>query len=309
MVESPLVIAQVLNYDNELLTIECIESLLRNDYPNLRILLVDNGSKPASLEALRTKFLDNGRVRIVHIEKNRGYAGGNNWGLERVRELFPDARYLYVSDNDTVHDRDLVSTLVRAAQSRPDFAVIGPKICPYSDRDRVFSAGGYVSQARGEGILLHQGEPKEKVRGFAEVAYVEGAAMLIRMSALSEGFLDERLFTYWEETDFQYRLRSRGHRIGCCADTAVYHRVAATTPRNAGRRSYYIWRNRIVFHRRWSSGLLNDLSFHIVTFFVWIPGIAILQIFKRRRPGIIKFCFWAVMDGYTGEFGRNIGGA
>jgi hypothetical protein len=306
MVESPLVIAQVLNYDNELLTIECIESLLRSDYPGLRILLVDNGSAPASLAALRARFGDNRRVTVVHIEGNRGYAGGNNWGLSRVRELFPEAMYLYVSDNDTVHDADMVSTLVRAAQTHPDFAVIGPKICPYDDRDRVFSAGGYVDHARGEGMLLHQGEPRETVRGFYEVGYVEGSAMLIRMSVLSEGFLDERLFTYWEETDFQYRLKSRGHRIGCCADTAIYHRIAATTPRLKGRRSYYIWRNRIVFHRRWSRGVLNDMAFHIVTFFVWIPGIAILQIFKRRQPQIIKYCYQAVIDGYTGNFERKV---
>jgi GT2 family glycosyltransferase len=307
MVESPLVIAMVLNYDNELLTIECTESLLRNDYPDLRILLVDNGSGPASFEALKARFGKEGRVTIVHIEKNMGYAGGNNRGLARVRELFPRAAYLYVSDNDTVHDADLVSTLVNAAKTRPDFSVIGPKICPYDDRDRVFSAGGYVNHARGEGMLLHQGEPKQKVRGFSEVGYVEGAAMLIRMSALSEGFLDERLFTYWEETDFQYRLKSRGHRIGCCADTAIYHRIAATTPRMKGMRSYYIWRNRIVFHKRWSRGILDGIIFHIVTFFVWVPGIAILQIFKRRQPQIIKYCYQAVIDGYTGAFDRKVG--
>jgi GT2 family glycosyltransferase len=306
MVASPLVIAQVLNYDNELLTIECVSSLLKNDYPELRILLVDNGSGQPSLGALKAKFGDNGRVTIVHIEKNLGYAGGNNFGLTRVRELFPNARYLYVSDNDTVHDADLVSTLVGAAQAHPDFAVIGPKICPYSDRETVFSAGGYVNHARGEGMLLHQGVDKKGLRGFFEVGYVEGAAMLIRMSALSEGFLDERLFTYWEETDFQYRLRSKGQRIGCCADSAVYHRVAATTPRFKGKRSYYIWRNRIVFHKRWSGGILNDVAFHIITFFVWVPGIAMLQIFKRRRPEMIKYCYWAVMDGYTGNFERDV---
>ena len=306
MVDSPLVIAQVLNYDNELLTIECVDSLLRNDYGNLKILLVDNGSGAASLGALTARYGSGGRVTVVHIERNRGYAGGNNQGLAYVREHFPDARYLYVSDNDTVHDPDLISMLVAAAETRPDFAVIGPKICSYFERDRVISAGGYVNHARGEGMLHHLDARRDHVRGFSEVGYIEGAAMLIRMGVLAQGFLDERLFTYWDETDFQYRLRSRGHRIGCCADTSVYHRIGATTPRMKGRRSYYIWRNRIIFHKRWSRGLLDGVLFHLVTFFIWIPGIAILQIFKRRQPQIIKYCYWAVMDGYSGNFDRTV---
>jgi hypothetical protein len=306
MVGNPLVIAQVLNYDNEVLTIECVDSLLKNDYVNLNVLVVDNGSGTASLGALTARYGSINRVTVVHIERNRGYAGGNNWGLAYVREHFPDAGYLYVSDNDTVHDPDLISVLVEAAEPRPEFAVVGPRICSYFQRDRVISAGGYVNHARGEGMLLHQDEPKEKVFGFREVGYVEGAAMLIRMGVLAQGFLDERLFTYWEETDFQYRLRSRGHRIGCSADTSVYHRIGATTPRMKGRRSYYIWRNRIIFHKRWSRGLLDGAIFHIVTFFIWIPGIAILQIFKRHQPEIIKYCYWAVMDGYLGEFGRRV---
>ena len=306
MVERPLVVAQVLNYDNELLTMECIESLLKNDYPALAVLLVDNGSGPSSLGALEDKFGKNERVTIVHVEPNRGYAGGNNWGLARARQLFPQAEFLYVSDNDTVHDPDLVSTLVKAALDHPRCAVIGPKVCPYADRDKVFSAGGYVNHARGEGILLHQWEPKENVRGFAEVDYVEGSAMLIRMGVLSEGFLDERLFTYWEETDFQFRLRSRGHRIGCCMDTAIYHRIGSTTPRMKLWRSYYIWRNRIVFHRRWSRGILNDIAFHLITFFIWIPEMTYVQALKNRTPSALKYYYWAVLDGYTDYFDRKI---
>ena len=73
--EKPSVTVIVLNWNGKDLTIECLESLKQVNYSNFNILVVDNGSTDGSVELLKEKFPE---VSILVLEKNLGYAVGNN---------------------------------------------------------------------------------------------------------------------------------------------------------------------------------------------------------------------------------------
>jgi len=82
--EKPSVTVIVLNWNGKDLTIECLESLKQVNYSNFNILVVDNGSTDGSVELLKEKFPE---VSILVLEKNLGYAGGNNRGWMNSRFL------------------------------------------------------------------------------------------------------------------------------------------------------------------------------------------------------------------------------
>lgn len=74
--------AVIINYNNFLVTINCVESLLKWNDPNLYILIVDNGSINESYEVLNKKFSKKEKVFILKSKKNYGYAGGCNIGID-----------------------------------------------------------------------------------------------------------------------------------------------------------------------------------------------------------------------------------
>lgn len=75
----------VLNYKNFNETIKCVESLTQQQYGDLEIVIVDNGSKNESYDVLSRRFNDNNKINILFNKENLGYARGNNIGIEFLR--------------------------------------------------------------------------------------------------------------------------------------------------------------------------------------------------------------------------------
>ena len=71
------------------------------------IMLVDNGSTDGTVDLVRSTFP---RVRIVRLEQNRGFAGGNNAGAHEAR-----GEFLAFLNNDTVPESTWLSTAATAA--------------------------------------------------------------------------------------------------------------------------------------------------------------------------------------------------
>ena len=95
MVSPPAVTAVVLNWCGEVVTTECLRSLLASDYKPLKALLVDNGSPDGSFERLRALFPN---LDFIQTGKNLGYAGGNNRGIEWA--MRDGADYVLILNND-----------------------------------------------------------------------------------------------------------------------------------------------------------------------------------------------------------------
>jgi len=65
-VSLPKVYIIILNYNGWADTIECLESVLRNDYPNYQVIVVDNGSPNNSMEYI--KAWAEGRQEVLTSE-------------------------------------------------------------------------------------------------------------------------------------------------------------------------------------------------------------------------------------------------
>jgi cellulose synthase/poly-beta-1,6-N-acetylglucosamine synthase-like glycosyltransferase/peptidoglycan/xylan/chitin deacetylase (PgdA/CDA1 family) len=84
-----------------------VQSLLDNDMPGLKIIVVDDGSKDPSFIRLKTTFINNPRVKIL-TKKNGGKSTALNFGLKHV-----DTDYFVSMDSDTIFARDSVRMMMR----------------------------------------------------------------------------------------------------------------------------------------------------------------------------------------------------
>src|SRR5206468_3064279 len=126
------------------LTLDCLESLAQLDYPNYRVLVVDNGSYDGTSEAIRSQYPG---VSVLENSENLGFAEGNNVGIRQA--LAEGADYVTLLNNDTVIDPQMLSALISVADSDEKIGIVGPMIYYYSDPEVIWSAGNAIDWRTG----------------------------------------------------------------------------------------------------------------------------------------------------------------
>lgn len=223
---SPKVAIVVLNWNGKDDTLECLKSLQQIDYANFFVIVVDNGSRDGSEEAITSAF-----PGVVFLETglNLGYAGGNNAGVRLALQSSPD--FVLLLNNDTVVHGGLISAFVAEAEGNRH-AILGARIFFYDRPDQLWFAGGKWRPA--ELSFEHVGFGKTvaqlnagKDRGPFD--YITGCALFAPASAFAEiGLLDETFFLTYEETDWCYRARAKGYVCAVVPDACLWHKVSAS---------------------------------------------------------------------------------
>jgi len=277
MVSNPRVFTVVLNWNGLVDTRECLASLLRADYPENRVLVVDNGSDGDEARVIQREF--GGRVEVVRNAGNLGFAGGMNVGIRRALEA--GAEYVLLLNNDVTVDSGFLTAMVAAAGRRPDLAAACPKAYFRDRPDVLYSTGGRVNVWTGTARQVGRGErdrgqyEEEAVRDYAD-----GLCMLMSREAIERvGLLDEGYFLYWEETDWCFRARAQGFRCYYVPGARVWHRAARSlTPTDEYHYQYQ--RNALMFVRKRGKPLQVATAFlaHLLVYAPW---------YLVRRPGRI----------------------
>lgn len=218
MTHSPAVCAIVLNWNGWKDTLRCVESLRHQDYDKLDVLVVDNGSRDASL----AQFKGAG-IRVLALPENLGFAGGMNRGIELA--LSQGVDYVLLLNNDAYLERSAVSLLVSALEARSSAGMAAPTIYYHARPDQAWYAGGSLS--RWTGTAKHGTSPGFEPR---EVTFATGCCLLIRRQALSSvGLLNERYFLYFEDVEFCDRLLAQGLSIVYVPQAKAWHDVGGST--------------------------------------------------------------------------------
>ncbi|HEX8089199.1 MAG TPA: glycosyltransferase family 2 protein, partial [Blastocatellia bacterium] len=96
MSPKPRVYVIILNWNNYKDTKNCLQSLQATSYPDLKIIVLDNGSTDNSGLLLREEFPD---VIFIRNEENLGFARGCNVGIRAALED-PLGAYVLLLNND-----------------------------------------------------------------------------------------------------------------------------------------------------------------------------------------------------------------
>ena len=238
----PLVVSIVINYRGLEQTRVCVASLLAADYPTHSIVVVDNASGGMEVDKLRESF--GASIEVIGSERNLGYGGGANLGLEWARRA--GATYAWVLNNDTEVDPGSILELVAAMERETDYGVLSPQIdAPIGPESPfgVWYAGGQVNLAKG--VAEHEVVPISTPLGVKLTGYVTGCAMFLRCRALDQtGLFWAPLFLYWEDVDLSFRMRRAGWRLGVVPAAHIVHSVHGSVQSKVAR--YYSYRNAIL---------------------------------------------------------------
>ncbi|MFM7511524.1 MAG: glycosyltransferase family 2 protein [Bacteroidota bacterium] len=228
----------IINYNTFQLTVDCIQSvLLHTKKVPVEIILVDN----ASVEKDPRMFLDLfPSIKLICSEKNLGFAGGNNVGLQAAKGDF-----VLLLNSDTYLLEDSISLSVAAMQQQSQIGVLGCRQV-FPDGALQFSARRFRSITweifdlfRFLLFLLPPATRGIKMLGqyfkhdqSTEVDWVNGAFFMIRRSALAQlpgHKLDERFFMYGEDVLWCEQFKELGFSIYFLASTTIVHIASAST--------------------------------------------------------------------------------
>lgn len=254
----------ILNYNNTSDVLACVESLTKyTDMTNVRIVVVDNGSKVALRDAVESsllKLFDGSFISLddipqqnlilplmtyLKLPSNVGYARGNNAGfalLEKMRSI----EYVMVLNSDILFTSDIITSLLEKARSLPDIGALSPLLYkPDGEIDYCCARRSlckkdmlvtfsylfnkkYKSALEKRKILRESPEliNQDKI----EIDLPSGSCMLFKRAVFEAlGGFDEGTFLYYEEDILNKKIKQMGLKNVLIPSVNCIHVGGATT--------------------------------------------------------------------------------
>jgi len=205
--------AIIVNWNDKQFTAECIDSLLKQTYPELEIIVSDNGSTDGSLPFLRERYPT---VRLLDNGENLGFGRAVNRGLAvATGDLF------IFLNNDLVVGESSLGELVRLLESDSSIGAAIPKILFCEKRDTLNSFGVQVHfTGMAYPYLLEQ---KDRPDLETQETACGGIFMFSRELYETIGGFDDDFFLYHEDHDLSWRIRLQGKKLMVCPQAEFFH--------------------------------------------------------------------------------------
>ena len=262
-------------YNEEKVIERTIQGALDSDYPNLRVIVIDDGSKDRTLEVARRAFAaeeEDGRVLILS-KPNGGKAEALNFGLEHIE----DAELFVGIDADTIIAPDAISHLV------PHF--LNPKVAAVAGNAKVGNRVNLWTRWQALEYITSQNFERRALNTMGAVSVVPGAIGAWRVEAVREAG-SYHVDTVAEDADLTMALLRNGYRVEY-DDLALAFTEAPTNASALMRQRF-----------RWSFGILQAVWKHRevvarkgVLGWVALPNILIFQILLPLVSPFIDLMF------------------
>jgi GT2 family glycosyltransferase len=211
------------SYNGRRLLETCLDSISRHRpaTPTVEVIVADDGSTDDTPHWLSQAHPD---VRLIRLERNRGFCAAANAGIEAAR-----GEFLQLLNNDT----EVTAGWIKAGLapfSDPKIGSVAPLVLVRSDPSRVDSAGdsyalvGWPSKrGHGQESMRWLDHPSDRVFG------ASGSSAFYRTEALRRvGAFDLSFGSYYEDIDLAFRLRWAGYGCVFAPDCRILHEVSAS---------------------------------------------------------------------------------
>jgi hypothetical protein len=203
------------SFNTKDITLNCLTSVIKNTQGvNYEIIVVENGSKDGSSEALRKFAQDHLQVTFVDAGKNTGFSKGNNLGVSKAK-----GEFLLFLNSDTVVKDNALKEVFDFIKDKKDLGVyscrllnvdgsIQPSGGHFPNLLNVFAWQFFIDDLPFIGPLIPSFHPhKSFYDQDKRVDWVTGAFLLIpRVVFEAVGGFDENIFMYTEEMELTYRI-------------------------------------------------------------------------------------------------------
>lgn len=328
----PKVAVIILNWNRYRDTVECLDSVLKLQYSNYQIILLDNGSDDGSAEKIIAwtknrlkermkpddqneniatyninKYDDDkplkSKIIILKSNKNLGFAEGNNQSVEFVLRKLDCINLFFLLNNDTILEKDSLKNAVKAMREKKA-SIIGFVVKDIHGKV-IFSRDNRVPEL----FYVRNNVCQQELEKDEISTTVQGCAMLIQKRTILDQkrkkgyFLNKKLFLYGEETDFCLRVKKTGGSIYVVKNAIVYHKISQSLniDQKEAIKIYYTTRNTMFI------AISLFRGFWLIFFHFYYPLIRLKVVIQKiiyNNLKEAKALLKGLYDGYRGKGGE-----
>ncbi|WP_027378051.1 polysaccharide deacetylase family protein [Kaistella palustris] len=251
-------------YNEEVNAVRTVNSLLNQDFENLNIVFVDDGSSDRTFENVKNAFLKNEKVKVF-TKANGGKASALNFGISKT-----NAEFIVCIDADTQLKTDAVSQLMKTFYLHGRPAEVGA----VAGNVKVGNEINMITKWQSIEYITSQNFDRRAFSLLNCITVIPGALGAFRRKAVLEagGFTTDTLA---EDCDLTMRLHKLGYIIEQCNEAISYTEAPETIGQFLKQRF------------RWSFGILQSFWKHRDAIFrkkyknfgrIALPNILLYQI-------------------------------
>lgn len=298
----------VVNWNQEKLTTDTLKSLEKCTLPKnykLKIILVDNNSKPEIVATL-TKFIQNYKnIQYLQLNSNTGFCYANNTGIK----LAMKNKYTFccLCNNDVIVKPDIFARIIDCFHKNSNISILTPKIYfspgkeyfyeKYKDSQRgkvIWSVGGKLDKLNiyGSNLGIDEVDTGQYDQENKNLDFATGCFLFAKTALYNKiGLLDENYFMYFEDVDLSIRAKTAKLELIYCPKAVLWHVNSGSSSASSNLHQYFITRNRLYFGMKYASLRTRFALFR--------ESIGLL--IKSKE----KWVKQGILDYYLGKMGRG----
>lgn len=233
--QTPLVSIIILNYNAGKLLLNCVESILKSDFKNYEIIVVDNNSKDKSHLLCKERFEE---IELIENSKNFGFCEGNNIGVRNAR-----GEFIIIINPDTTVTPNWIDKFLNAQKENGD-GIYQPKIISLEDKKTILSTGNMI-HLFGFGFARDKGNLKTShIENVEKITYSSGTCIFTTKKLFEKiGMFDSFLFLYHDDLDLSWRASMQKIDSFYVPTITVFHKESYNFQWSS-KKFYWLERNR-----------------------------------------------------------------
>ena len=210
------------------IVLRCIDSVLKNTYNNIEIIIGEDPSDNEAENAIKQKYSGNKKFIYFKNKKQGLIAKTVNLMLKCTK-----GKYIFLLNDDNVIDKKCIEELVSSMKKYPNAGIIGPIAFYYSHPNIIMHAGTVRSKFIRGFTSPHAGEKwHNQIKEGEEVDDFGNAFMFRREAMIKAGMWDLLVPHQGEDGDFEARVKRLGYIAIINPRAKTYHDIEYTSEKN-----------------------------------------------------------------------------
>ena len=286
----PLIYIIILIYNGKQWIEACLNSVLKTDYLNFKVIVIDNDSSDGGADYIVSRFPE---AELIRNKKNYGFAEGNNIGIRIA--LARGADYIVLLNQDTKVDENWLSNMVDVMRSDDSLGILSPMQYNYNGAEFDINFDNNIIRRYTD---YYEDKNENNIKDLYFVNENIGAAILLSANMLKKiGLIDALYFTYGEEYDLCRRAIFFGYKVGFTTKAKIYHWHSLIQENIPKKTRYILFRNQFLLSLKNPYNSFGYNLFKYIVIDVWkISGG--LKALKNARHCVhfIRAQLWIILN-------------
>ncbi len=231
----------ILNFNGYWLIRDCLLHIEKQTFSDYEVIVVDNGSTDGSVDFLRRYVSGKKNYKLILLNENKGYTGGNNIGFKHV-----EGKYILLLNNDAFVKEDFLMRAYQHIKENNEYQMFATKVLRWDDPNVIDKVGHLIypdGLNRGRGHLQRDEGQFDEVE---EILWPDGSAAIYSRELIQDvGGFDEVFFAYGDDADLGMRSRLLGYKAQYLPFCISLHKHSSTAGRFSPLKIMLVERNRL----------------------------------------------------------------